>query len=55
MDVAGRYPWVHFWDWEDPRLLTIEAKLIEEESGTTSGCRTRSEEVVHMVFIQVFN
>lgn len=56
MDVAGRHPPMHFWDWEDPRLLTVEVKLSEKEEEekscppTRNGCRTRTEEVVWVVY-----
>ena len=27
-EVAGRQPMVHYWDWEEPRLLVCEAEFV---------------------------
>ena len=27
-EVAGRQPMVHYWDWDEPRLLVCEAEFV---------------------------
>lgn len=50
-DICGRYPGVHYWEHDDPRLLVCEAyllpnRLIEKtknEKASTTGTRTLSK------------
>jgi len=34
--VAGRQPVLHYWDWEEPRLLVCEAEFVAAADNTTA-------------------
>ena len=47
-EVAGRQPVLHYWDWEEPKLLVCEAEFVgtssDNHDNTTAATGTGSED-----------
>jgi len=51
-EVAGRQPMVHYWDWDEPRLLVCEAEFVAATDSQDSNATTDSNKTNKPVGVQ---